>query len=78
MAKDKKIQEIKVKNPKIGEKYFFKFAGSTMYGPIIDTCNSLAKIHGHSYFWFINEREGRKSSKYPISIYNISKNEKDV
>lgn len=73
MAKNKKPQEIYVVKPVIGEKYYFKFAGMRMYGPITSLSDSLTKIYGHAWYWFTCDAEGEKSSKYPISIYNISK-----
>lgn len=78
MAKNKKDLKISVPNPKIGQKYYFTFAGSTMYGPIHSQCEKLTETYGYPYFWFTNDADGKKSSNYPISIYNIFKNREDV
>lgn len=78
MAKKQKIQEVYVVNPKIGERYYFKFAGSKRFGPIIALEENLTKSTGHAWFWMLDDAEGAKSSKYPISIYNISKKVTDV
>lgn len=78
MAKNNKPQEIYVVKPKIGEKYYFRFAGTRMYGPITSMCESLTKSHGFAWYWFLCDKEGLKSHKYPVSIYNISKKEEDV
>jgi len=78
MAKNKKEQRIYVVKPKIGEKYYFRFAGSPMYGPMLKLNESLTKIYGHAWYWLTCEADGAKSRRYPVSIYNISKNEGDV
>lgn len=78
MAKNKKEQKIYVVKPKIGEKYYFRFAGSPMYGPLLELNESLTKTYGYAWFWFTCDADGAKSCRYPISIYNISKNSTDV
>ncbi len=79
MAKTKKEQRIYVIKPKVGERYHFRFAGSPMFGPIISLNESLTKHYGHAWFWMTDDkdRNGTKC-KYPVSIYNISKDIKDV
>jgi hypothetical protein len=78
MAKNKKPQEIYVVKPVIGERYYFRFAGTLMYGPILSMCDSLTKMNGHAWYWFTCDKEGIKTCKYPVSIYNISKKLEDV
>lgn len=78
MAKNKKELKINVPNPKVGQKYYFRFAGSKMYGPISSQCEKLTATYGYAYYWFTNDADGIKSSHYPISIYNIFKNQEDV
>jgi hypothetical protein len=79
MAKNKKEQTIYVVKPKIGEKYHFRFAGSPMYGPIISLDDNLTKHYGYPWYWMNDDSDRNATkSKYPISIYNISKDIKDV
>jgi hypothetical protein len=78
MAKNKKEPQIYVVKPIIGERYYFRFAGTRMYGPITSLCEKLTKLHGFPYYWFVADAEGKKSCNYPVSIYNISKKLEDV
>ncbi len=78
MAKNKKEPAIYVVKPKIGERYYFRFAGTRMYGPITSICEKLTKHYGFPYYWFKCDAEGKKSCNYPVSIYNISKKLEDV
>lgn len=81
MAKKNKNKCIEVKNPKIGQKYRFKFAGSVLYGPIVGIVEDLTLSQGCKYFWMVEENpeynaispKGAKPTKYPISIYSILK-----
>ena len=79
MAKDKKEPKIYVVKPKVGESYYFKFAGSTMFGPIISLIEPLTKLHGIPYYWMA-EKSDRSAKKcvYPISIYKIYKDLNDI
>jgi hypothetical protein len=82
MAKNLKVQTISVPNPKIGEKYYFKFAGSQFNGPIIELDEPLTKIYGHAWYLMSDDSEklnkhGKKTT-YPISIYNIFKIDQNV
>ncbi len=70
MAKIKKEQKISVSNPKIGNRYHFKFAGSPMYGPIIALDKNLTKHYGYPWYWMTADND-KIICKYPISIYNI-------
>lgn len=78
MAKDKKELKIRVIKPKIGENYYFKFAGSTMHGPMVSLIESLTKLHGIPHYW-MSEKSDKSVKKcvYPISIYKIFKDLKD-
>jgi hypothetical protein len=79
MAKNKKEQKIYVVKPKIGEKYHFRFAGSPMYGPIISLNENLTKHYGHAWYWMLDDADCNQTGcRYPVSIYNISKDLKDV
>lgn len=82
MAKNKKPQEIYVVKPKIGEKYYFKFAGSIQYGTLFKVSESLSKAYGYPYFWFYNDGDIPNSQgklmTYPVGIYNILSKEKNV
>lgn len=82
MAKKKQDRVPIIKNPKIGTKYQFKFAGSKMYGTLIRKGDSLTKTYGYPYFWF-NSDEDRpnddgKLMGYPVSIYDILSRDKNV
>lgn len=79
MAKIKKEQKISVANPKVGQKYHFRFAGSPMYGPIISINENLTKQYGYAWFWMTDDADrNRTACRYPVSIYNIFNKEKDV
>jgi len=79
MAKDKKEQLIHVARPKIGERYYFRFAGSLMFGPILSRNDNLEKTYGYAWFWMNSDVDPHGSkSTYPVPIYKISKNMKDV
>jgi hypothetical protein len=64
-----------VKDPKIGKKYKYRFAGSIQCGLLFKHSESLTKTHGHPWFWFYNDEESPNKHgelmKYPVSIYNI-------
>jgi hypothetical protein len=50
-----------------------------MYGPIISLNDNLTKHYGHPWYWMHDDSDRNATkSKYPISIYNISKDIKDV
>ena len=76
MAK-KPNQITQVKNPQIGTKYTYRFAGSIQHGLLFKHSESLSKSHGYPWFWFYNDEdfpnERGEYLKYPISIYNILK-----
>jgi hypothetical protein len=79
MAKDKKEPKIYVVKPKIGENYYFKFAGILMYGQLVSVIDSLTKLHGVPHYW-MNEKSDKSAKKcvYPISIYKIFKDLNDT
>jgi hypothetical protein len=78
MAKNIKEPKIYVVKPKIGENYYFKFAGSIMYGELVSLNDALTKLHGVPHYW-MNEKADRSAKKciYPISIYKIFKDLND-
>lgn len=67
MAKKKTQRQITVKSPKIGGKYFFRFAGSVLEGAIIKESKSLSKHYAEK--WYTIESDG---TKYPVSIREIA------
>lgn len=67
MAKKKTQRAITVKSPKIGEKYHFNFAGSTLFGTLIKESKSLSKHYNEK--WYTMELDG---TKYPISIREMA------
>ena len=79
MANNKQPRKITVKNPKIGTKYYFRFAGSVYYGPIVENCLDLSEKVGTKYFMFNSDSDsnGNKTS-YPILINEIAINEEDL
>jgi hypothetical protein len=82
MAKKIKEQEIQVVKPKIGRKYYYKFAGTMHYGELLRVSKSLSKHYGYPYFWFKNDEDfmyaDTKNMTYPVSIYAIFKKRKNV
>lgn len=71
MAKKKQTQKIWVKKPKIGESYYFRFAGGIMSG-ILDRPNEkLTEQYNVKWFW-IKRDNGDHVIRYPVSIYDIS------
>lgn len=78
MAKNKKESKTYVVKPKIGTCYYFKFAGSIMYGPIVSLNEALTKLHGVPHYW-MNQSSDRNPRKcmYPVSIYKIFKDLND-
>lgn len=79
MAKDKKEPKIYVVKPKIGKDYYFKFAGSIMYGPIVAMDGPLTKLHGIPHYWMTQKSDKSvKKCQYPVSIYKIFKDFKDL
>ena len=78
MAKDKKELKMYVVKPKIGENYYFKFAGSIMFGPIISLNDELTKLHGIPHYWMTQKSDkSAKKCTYPVSIYKIFKDFND-
>lgn len=78
MAKDKKELKAYVVKPKIGEDYYFKFAGSIMYGPITSLNEALTKLHGVPHYWMTQKSDKSvKKCTYPVSIYKIFKDLND-
>lgn len=79
MAKKNKEQKIYVVNPKVGERYHFRFAGSPMFGPIVELNEKLSEHYGHAWFWMTDDKDRNCTQcRYPVSIYNIFKNVEDV
>lgn len=74
MAK-KENQIALVKNPKIGKRYRYRFAGSVQSGLLFRHSESLTKTYGYPWFWFYNSddipNDRGEYLKYPVSIYNI-------
>lgn len=77
MAKKKLPPTIKVKSPKIGDEYFFVFAGSVMFGKIVDKSEKLTKIYGQAWYTMTANADGH-SVRYPVSSYNIANTEKEL
>ena len=77
MAKKKQEEKIRVSKPKIGEKYYFRFAGSVLDGTLDEVNEKLTKHYGHKWFLFSRE-DGGKVMRYPASIYNIANTESEL
>jgi len=67
MAKKKKIEQIYVKKPKMGEFYWFWFAGSTRYGKLLKKCDKLVAHYGEPWFTL----EDKYGTKYPVNIFKL-------
>mgnify|MGYP001093670737 CR=1 FL=1 len=76
MAK-KKQEAIKVKSPKIGDEYFFVFAGTIMFGKIVNVSEKLTKIYGQKWYTMTSKEDGH-SVRYPVSSYNIANTEREL
>lgn len=74
MAKKKKTTEkIYVKNPKVGEFYYFRFVGSVKYGKLQGVNKNLTTSQ-EKYFKLV-DKEG---TIYPVKHSHISKNSKNI
>ena len=71
MAKKKQTQTIRVKKPKIGESYYFRFAGAIMNGILDEPSESLTRQYKVKWFWIKCEHPER-TVRYPVSIYDLS------
>ena len=67
MANKKKGNKIYVKKPKVGESYWFWFAGTMTYGELYDDAPGLTKHYGEPWYMLID----KKGTKYPISILTL-------
>lgn len=81
--KKKEPPKIWVKRPKIGEKYWFYFAGSWEYGTLVAESESLTKHYGEP--WYTVEKMTRnargeqgRNMRYPVAIWNLRKQERDT
>ena len=73
MAKKKKQSDkIWVKKPIRGERYYFRFAGGIMEGFLDEPNEPLTKLYNVKWFWIKCEYSER-SVRYPVAIYDISK-----
>jgi hypothetical protein len=70
MAK-KYQRKITVKNPKIASKYYFRFAGSILYGHILELCEGLSKTTGTKHYLMSADSENNRF-RYPVPIHDIS------
>lgn len=77
MAKKKLPRKITIKNPKIGTKYYFRFAGSTYYGKLVNNCEELSEKVGIKYFMFTSSEDNNKT-RYPIAINEIANTENEL
>ena len=70
MAK-KQQRKITVKNPKIATKYYFRFAGTILYGPILELCEGLSKTTGTKHYMMTSDCENGRF-KYPVAVSEIA------
>lgn len=77
MAKKKQKEKIRVSKPKVGEKYYFKFAGSILEGTLNEVNEKLSNHYGHAWYLFSRQENG-KTMRYPASIYNIANTELEL
>ena len=73
MAKQVKRKPIHVKNPKIGEKYYFRFAGAIKHGTLI---SAVPDLSSKDTKWF--KLEDAQGTKYPVQQCWISKDKNNV
>lgn len=80
MAKKKIENKIHVKNPKIGEDYYFYFAGGWLHGKCVGISQKLTDHYGCNYYKFetfndymVKGEVTPRLMRYPIAIYNIKK-----
>jgi len=73
MAKAKQDKKIYVKKPKIGNRYWFWFAGTPTNGELYDTSDSLTEHYGEPWYMLID----KGGTKYPASIFTL-RNEKPI
>jgi hypothetical protein len=67
MTKKKKSTMIYVKKPKIGESYWFWFAGGITRGILLDKCEKLTN-HYDEPWYTLQSKEG---TKYPVNIFAL-------
>ena len=67
MTKKKKseIKKIYVKKPKIGESYWFWFAGGITHGVLMEKDEKLTDHYNEPWYMLID----KKGTKYPVSIF---------
>jgi|TARA_R110002167_G_scaffold305649_1_gene509997 hypothetical protein len=67
MKKKKDIEKIYVKKPKVGEIYWFMFAGSVIFGTLIRPLDKLTAHYGEPWYML----KGNNGIKYPVSIFKL-------
>lgn len=67
MGKKKKENKIFVKKPKVGESYWFWFAGTITYGELYDSADGLTKHYEEPWYMLID----KNGTKYPTSIFSL-------
>jgi len=67
MAKKIKTKKIYVKKPKIGESYWFWFAGTPTLGELYDSADGLTKHYGEPWYMLVD----KNGTKYPTSIFSL-------
>lgn len=78
MAKKKReCKRIFVKSPKIGETYYFYFAGGWDKGVLSNVDEKLTDLYNEKWFMLENHN-GVRTMRYPVSIYDIRDNFKDT
>jgi hypothetical protein len=65
MTKKKNPKKIYVKKPKVGQSYWFWFAGTITFGELYDDAPGLTKHYGEPWYMLID----KKGTKYPVSIF---------
>lgn len=77
MAKKKEKRTIFVKSPKVGETYYFYFAGGWELGVLSKIDEKLSEHYNEKWFTLENY-SGSRLMKYPVSIYDIRSNQEDT
>jgi len=79
MAKKKQTPDkIFVKSPKIGETYYFYFAGGWDKGVCVELSEKLSDHYNQKWYTIENYSHGGRVMKYPVAIHNLRINKEDT
>jgi len=67
MTKNKQSEKIYVKRPKVGESYWFWFAGGITNGVLMEKDEKLTEHYNEP--WYI--LQSKSGMRYPVSIFTL-------